>query len=172
VRAIVPADNQLTRGRAVAAGLLSAACGLPTVLGALGVLPVHASHDVPAWMGAAAGSVFLLAAVLLFADAAAGGANPDGSLPASAPPVLRAIQSIAGVGVVGTMGAMLTWIAFGRGERHFTSTIVLPFIAYRSNSGELPGRIAFGIGALLIWTFMIAGTVVALKRHIARLRAG
>jgi len=122
-------------------------------------------------MGVAAGSTFLLAAVLLFADAVAGGTNPDGTLPATASPFLRFIQSAAGLGIVVVMGAMATWIAFGRGERHFSMTIALPFVAYQPVKTELPGRIAFGFAALLIWVIVIAVTVVALKRHLARLRS-
>jgi hypothetical protein len=68
--------------------LVCVVCGVPPVLISLGVIPGHLDPGVPAWMGVAAGSVFLLAAVLLFADAVAGGTNADGSLPATAPPHL------------------------------------------------------------------------------------
>jgi hypothetical protein len=122
-------------------------------------------------MGLAAGLAFILAAVLLFADAAAGGTNADGSLSASASPLVRFVQSASGLGIVLVMGAMATWIAFGRGERHFSETVVLPFTAYGSGGGELPGRIAFGIAALLIWVIAIAGTIAALKKHLTRLRS-
>ncbi len=122
-------------------------------------------------MGVAAGSVFLLASTLLFVDAAAGGANADGTLPAAASPALRILQTAAGTGIVTLMGVMATWIAFGRGERHFSETVVLPFAAYGSRGGDLTGRIAFGIAALLIWVIVIAGTVAALKKHLARLRS-
>ena len=165
------AKTQLTRKSALALGLVCVACGLPPVIGSLGIGPFHRSPGVPIWMGVAAGSTFLLAAVLLFADAAAGGTNPDGSLPAKTPPILRAVQSAAGLGIVVVMGAMATWIAFGRGERHFSETIVLPFSVYRSSNGELPGRIAFGFAALLIWAIAMIGTVAALKRHLARLHS-
>jgi hypothetical protein len=167
----MPAETQLTRGRALGLGLVCVVCGAPPVVGAFGVGPFHRSPGVPVWMGVAAGSTFLLAAVLLFADAAAGGTNPDGSLPAKTPPILRAVQSAAGLGIVVVMGAMATWIAFGRGERHFSETIVLPFAAYHAANAELPGRIAFGFAALLIWAIVVAGTVAALKKHLARLRS-
>jgi hypothetical protein len=164
------AESQLTRGRALALGALCLACAIGPILGAEGVGSFHLSRGVPRWMGAAAGVAFLLAAVLLLADAAAGGTNPDGSLPANAPPFVRFVQSVAGLGIVVTMGAMATWIAFGRGERHFSSTISLPFVAYRSEGGDLSGRIAFGVGAVLIWALAITGTVAALKKHLARIR--
>lgn len=167
----MPAQTQLTRRSALTIGVVCLACGIGPVLGSVGVGPFHRSDGVPVWMGVAAGSTFLLAAVLLFADAAAGGTNPDGSLPASASPIARFIQSAAGLGIVVTMAAMATWIAFGRGERHFTTTIALPFTAYRSANTELPGRIAFGIAAFMIWVVAIAATVAALKKHLARLRA-
>jgi hypothetical protein len=165
------AETQLTRKSALGIGVVCLACGVGPVLGSVGVGSFHRSPGVPVWMGIAAGSTFLLAAVLLFADAAAGGTNPDGSLPATASPFVRFIQSAAGLGIVVVMAAMATWIAFGRGERHFSETIVLPFTAYRSASAELPGRIAFGLAALLIWAIVIIGIVIALKRHLARLRS-
>ena len=167
----MPAQGQLTRRKALAFGALCAVCGLISVLGALGVIQLNRPPDVPAWMGVAAGSAFLLAAVLLFADAAAGGADADGSMPASAPAYLRHIQTMTGAAIVLVMALMVTWIAFGRGERHFSTTIALPFLFYRSANSDLSGRIAFGIAAVLIWLVMILGTIAALKRHIARLRS-
>lgn len=152
-------------------GLLAIACGLPCILGAVGVIPVHMDPGVPIWMGVAAGSLFVLAGLLLFTDAAAGGTDSDGMLPVTAPPALRFAQSALGLFIVVLMGAMITWIAFGRGERHFSITVSLPFLAYHPKNSELPGRIAFGIGAVLIWIVVIAGTVSALRRHLARLRA-
>jgi hypothetical protein len=167
----MPVETQLTRKRALALGTLCLACGIGPVLGAIGLGPFHLSLGVPVWMGLAAGMTFILAAVLLFADAAAGGTNADGTLPASASPFVRFIQSAAGLGIVVVMGSMATWIAFGRGERHFSETVVLPFTAYGSGGGELTGRIAFGIAALLIWVIVIAGTIAALKKHLTRLRS-
>lgn len=107
----------------------------------------------------AAGGVFLLGGVLLFADGAAGSTNSDGSIPANAPAYLRHVQTMVGATIVFLMALMFTWIAFGKGERHFSTTAALPFLAYRSRSAELPGRIAFGIGASLIWAVTIVGIV-------------
>jgi hypothetical protein len=51
---------------------------------------------------------------------------------------------------VGLFVAIGNWVAFGPGEREFTSSISLPFITFsKSGSGFNGGRIAFGIGALL-----------------------
>ncbi len=165
------AETQLTRRRAITIAILCLACGVGPVLGAIGVGPFHLSPGVPPWMGAAAGSVFLLASMLLFVDAAAGGANADGTLPANAPSVLRVLQSAVGLGIVTLMAIMATWIAFGRGPRHFSTTISLPFLVYQPKDTDLPGRIGFGIAALLIWAIAGLGTVAALKKHLARLRS-
>ena len=148
------AETQLTRRRAITIAILCLACGVGPVLGAIGVGPFHLSPGVPPWMGAAAG-----------------GTNADGSLPPNTPSPIRFIQTASGLGIVVVMGAMATWIAFGRGERHFSQTVVLPFTAYHAGSGELSGRIAFGIAALLIWAIVVTGTVAALKKHLARLRS-
>ncbi len=166
----MPADNQLTRGRAITLGIVCIACGVPPVLGSLRVIPLTPDAGVPVWVGVAAGSVFLLAAVLLFVDAAAGGTSSDGSLPETAPPILRSIQSLTGMAIAVVLGAVASWIAFGKGERHFSSTISLPFIAYHSRSSDLPGRIAFGIGAVIVWIVVIGASAVAIKKHLARLR--
>jgi hypothetical protein len=165
------AETQLTRRKAIAIGILCLACGVPPVLGALGVIPMRLAPGVPAWMGVVAGTVFLLAAALLFSDAAAGGTNADGTLPANARPSLRVLQSVTGLSIVALMGVMATWIAFGRGPRHFSTTISLPFIVYQPKNSDLAGRVGFGIAALLIWAIAIGGTVAALKKHLARLRS-
>ncbi len=162
---------QLTRRKATAIGILCLACGVPPMLGAFGLIPLRLAPDVPPWMGVAAGSMFLLASMLLFVDAAAGGANADGTLPANASPALRVLQTAAGTGIVTLMAAMATWIAFGRGPRHFSTTISLPFIVYQPKNSDLLGRVGFGIAALLIWAIVIAGTLAALKKHLARLRS-
>ena len=84
--------------------------------------------------------MFLLASMLLFVDAAAGGANADGTLPANASPALRVLQTAAGTGIVTLMGVMATWIAFGRGERHFSETVALPFAAMAREAATSPGE--------------------------------
>jgi hypothetical protein len=59
------------------------------------------------------------------------------------------------------------WVAFGPGPRAFSGSISLPFIAGSQRSGEMSGRIMFGIGAVLI-DLMILGICVKLIRQAAR----
>ncbi len=166
------AITQLTRRKATAIGILCLGCGVPPMLGALGLIPLRLAPDVPPWMGVAAGSMFLLASMLLFVDAAAGGANADGTLPANASPALRVLQTAAGTGIVTLMGVngdldrvRQGTAAFQRRQFHSHS----PSTTRRTATSL--GRVGFGIAALLIWAIVIAGTVAALKKHLARLRS-
>ena len=140
---------------AIVFGLLSAAVGVVIVLAGIGVLPVAAAPDVQGspWVVVCAGLMFVfLGAAVIVGFAVAGGA--DGDLPAGTPFSVRLIQYLLGLGIVGSLAAIFTWIAFGPGERHFSSTVVLPFMARgAAASGETSGRVTFGIAAVLIWLF-------------------
>jgi hypothetical protein len=64
------------------------------------------------------------------------------------------------------MTTMTGWIPFGPGERHFSMTVALPFIARVSESGELSDRIAFGVATVLL----VAMTSVLGWTGVQRLR--
>jgi hypothetical protein len=53
---------------------------------------------------------------------------------------------LLGLGVIVSLGAIFTWVAVGSGKRSFTGNGAI--------FGETGGRIAFGIGAILIWIFL------------------
>lgn len=163
--------SRLAPRTALVLGLVCLACGTPPILGALGLFPFSPAPGVPIWIAIAAAMVFVLAGAMLMVDAAAGGTDDDGSLPASAPPFLRHLQSLIVLSIIVVMGTIGTWIAIGPGERHFSTTISAPFFTYQPKSSDLPGRIAFGIGAALIWIVVIVAIVTAIRKHIARLRS-
>jgi len=170
---MTPAANRsrLSPRSALFFGFVCLACGAPPVLGALGYIPVSPAPGVPVWIAVAAGMVFVLAGAMLFVDAAAGGTTDDGSLVATASPFLHHLQSLIIIAIVVTMGALATWISVGPGERHFSTTISLPFFSYQPKSSDLPGRIAFGVGAALIWIIVIIAIVTSVQKHIQRLRS-
>jgi len=170
---MTPAANQsrLTPRGALFFGFICLACGIPPVLGALGLIPFSPTPDTPTWIAIAAGMVFLLAGAMLIVDAAAGGTTDDGSLPAAASPLLHHLQTLIVLAIILVMGTIATWISIGPGERHFSTTISLPFITYQPKSSDLPGRIAFGIGAALIWIVMLIGIVSAIRNHVSRMRS-
>lgn len=171
---MTPAANssRLSPRSALFFGVVCFASGTPPILGALGLIPFSPAPGVPIWIAMAAGMVFVLAGAMLLVDAAAGGTTDDGSLPATASPFLHHLQTVIILAIIVTMGTLATWISVGPGERHFTTTISLPFLSYQPKSSDLPGRIAFGVGAALIWIIMIIATVSAIQKHITRGRPG
>jgi hypothetical protein len=99
--------------------------GLSLVLLAVGVIgsAAGASDDTPRWIGVCAGLVFVLGgAALIIGFAVAGGAGPDGDLPPGTPWGIRLTQYLLGLGSVGAMAAIASWVAFGSGRRAFTAT--------------------------------------------------
>jgi hypothetical protein len=58
------------------------------------------------------------------------------------------------------VGGNRTWVAFGPGERKFSSSI--PFLPAWLN--EPIGRTVFGTGAILIWIILIVMAVVGARR--------
>jgi len=153
--------------QAIAFGLLCAAVGVVIILAGVGVLPLAPAPDVQGspWVVVCAGLMFVFAgAALIVGFAVAGGTGPDGDLPTGTPFGVRLIQYLLGLGTVGSLTAIFTWVAFGPGERHFSSTVVLPFMARGVASGETSGRVVFGIAAVLIWLFLVSFGFIGARR--------
>lgn len=148
---------------AVALGLAVSAMGALIVLLAAGVIPGgDASREAPRWVVAAAGLAFVLAgAAMIVGYAVAGGAAPDSDLPPGTPRWVRVTQSLLGLGIIAALAAVGTWVAFGPGPRAFSVT--LPFVG-RGPGDETVGRVAFGIGAVLMWIFLVVFVVVSVRR--------
>lgn len=160
-------EPQLSPRGAVVVGLICAALGGVIVLGGLGVVPLTPAADGPAppWVLVCAGLAFVLAgAAVIVGFAVAGGAGPDGDLPAGTPFSVRLIQYFLGLGIAGCMTAVVTWIAFGPGERHFSTNVVLPFMVHRGPGSDTSGRVVFGIGAVLMWIFLLTAGVSGARR--------
>lgn len=141
-------------------GIVFIACALIPVLAGLGVLPAHrcAADSAPAWIGVCIGLAFFLAGLVLLSDAVAGGTGTDGQLRDDAPGWIRRFQSVMGLAIAATLATITSWVAFGPGERHFSMSISLPFIAAGKAGSDTLGRWVFGFGAVLIWT-VIAGSL-------------
>jgi hypothetical protein len=162
-------ESKLTPRGSVILGLACAAMSALPILGGLGVIDLKLTPGTPRWVGVGAGAVFLLAGLTLIVDGASGAIGPDGQLTPEAPAWVHVFQSLMGLGIVGMMGAIASWIAFGPGERHF-STISLPFAWWHPTSGDSAGRWAFGIAAVLIWCIIAGVIVVGIRRLIVRAR--
>jgi hypothetical protein len=141
------------------------ACGTYPVLAGLGVVHMSPTPGTPAWVVVATGGMFVLAGLAIIVDYGMAGASPvDGSLPDSAPFFLKVTQYVLGLAIVGLMFAVFAWIAFGAGQRQFSSSISLPFWSSSGRSSERSGRIAFGIGAVLMGLFLVLAAVSGAKR--------
>ena len=163
-------QSQLTPRGAILLGLACVVMSAMPILGGLGVIDLKLTPGTPPWVGVGAGVVFLLAGITLVVDGASGTIGSDGQWAKDAPAWVHVFQSLMGLGIVGMMGAIASWIAFGPGERHFSTTISLPFAWWHSSSGETSGRWAFGIAAVLIWCIIAGVIVVSLRRLIVRAR--
>ena len=84
-----------------------------------------------------------------------GRANAKGGLPADAPAWMGFLQYSSMPAIWACFAIIGTWIAIGPGERGFTGT----------GSNETTGRIAFGIGAVIVWLVTLAFAVGALRRY-------
>jgi hypothetical protein len=159
-------EQQLSRGGAMAMGLVFLAAGImPLLIGAGVVHPAESGSPPPAWVAFAAGLLFVCAGVTIFVDyGIAGGVGPDGDLVPGTPFAVRAANLVLGLFIVGLMTALFGWVAFGSGPRQFSSTITLPFWQSHGRSGELSGRIAFGIVTVLMALMFVACGIVGLRR--------
>jgi hypothetical protein len=141
----------MTRRGAAVMGVVFILSGVLPVLGGLGMIDLHPTEGTPGWMGVCAGLAFILAGLAVINGyAIAGGVGPDGNLVPDTPFLIILTQHVLGLGIMLLMTTMTGWIAFGPGERHFSMAIALPFIARASQSGELSGRIAFGVATVLL----------------------
>ena len=149
---------------AIVIGIIAMLCGTCPVLAGLGVVHVRPAPGVQAWVAVATGGMFMLAGLAIINGyAIAGAAKPDGSLPDGAPFFVRVMQYVLGLAIVGLMFAVFAWIAFGSGERHFSSSFSVPFWSSSGRSSDRSGRIAFGIATGLIGLFFAVSAVSGAK---------
>jgi hypothetical protein len=140
----------------IAFGLLTSAMGLLPILTALGIITTDqkpGADSAPAWVGVACGLVFVMGgAAVIMQTLINGGSSPSGDLPATTPRWLRAIYALMVLTIVGGLGSLFSWIAFGAGDRQCTGsgTFVGAF-----NAGDTVCRGVFGFGAMLIWVALI-----------------
>jgi hypothetical protein len=152
-------------------GLVFVACGVMPILIGLGIVsPQSTDPQTPGWVPICAGLAFVAGGLAIIVDyAIAGGVGPDGDLVPGTPFAIRVANFVLGMTIVGCLLAVFGWVGFGSGPRRFSSTISLPFLGARGQSGELTGRIAFGGGAVLIGLMFVACGIVGVKR-LARAR--
>jgi hypothetical protein len=115
---------------ALIGGGIAGAVGLFII--AVSIWGDEAGFHAPRWVVGAAGGVFLLAGLSIFAQD-----HPR-------------LSSIAVALLLTSFGAVATWVSFGPGERQFSSTVSIPFLSVTRSSPGILGRICFAPGAILL----------------------
>lgn len=143
-------------------GGTTAAAGFYFMVVGLGFAPSPGRANAPMWVVFLAGLVFFLGGTAASMPALAGSpAGSDGELPPAAPPWLQVGQYVMGVAIFSCLALIGSWIAFGPGARSFSMS--LSFFS-TANAGEIVGRTAFGIGAVIAWLCTIAVAVSGARK--------
>jgi len=146
---------------------LCMACGVVPILAGLGVIDTHPAPDVARWVVVAAGAMFVLAGLAIINGNALWGAPAaDGDLAADAPFAAKLTQYLLGTSIIGLMFAVFAWIAFGPGQRQFSSSVSIGGATTSAPGSAHTGRIMFGVGAVLMGLFFVAAAVSGAKRLI------
>lgn len=128
--------------------------GLMIVLMAFDVIHLDpADIHAPRWVVAVSGMMFVIAGFLI----------PASQNHLKAEPGLR-VQFL-GLMLMGCFAAVFSWVAFGPGEREF-STSVNGFAV--EGSGETFGRAVFGFFAVLVDLWLVWGVYSFLKKLMCR----
>jgi hypothetical protein len=153
------ADRPLSRKASILVGLLVAGVGIAIVLAS--IFSGSEKFQAPRWVVACAGGAFLFFGGWLAALYATG-YDPQRSEQTLPSPAIQLAVFVPGILC---LAAPFHWVAFGPGPRQFSTTLSIPFLALHNSGGSMGGRIAFGVGALLMDAILI-GSVVRLVRQM------
>ncbi len=155
-------STQLPTGAAVAVGLFFALVGSLVMLVGLGVIGTLAGAEAPPWVIVCIGLGLVLAgAAIINGYAIAGGAAQDGDLLPGTPFAVRLVQYMLGLAIATLLALVFSWVAFVPGPRAFSGSGLLGVVGAVS---ERVSRVAFGVGAVLMWGFVAAFGVIGLRR--------
>jgi hypothetical protein len=156
---------ELSPRGAVIVGLFCVVLGAFPILGALGFIDMRLTPGTPVWVGVAAGVLFVLGGLVVINSYALGPqAISDSEGLAAAGPYRAFAQIFLTTMICVTLAAIAGWVAFGPGEREFSTSVDLPFYSNRGKSTGWGGRALFGIGAILVGIMAIAVVVAGFRR--------
>ena len=150
----------------IGVGIAFSVAGLYVMLGAAGYLPMPESNS-PAFIAFCAGAAFLFAGLTCMVRARAGMLNMETEVPDSAPRWTQASYRVLAIGVAGALATIGTFVAIGSGPRAFS--LSAPFVEMQT-TGEVLGRTVFGLGAVIVWIYVIALTVGTVRKLFDRRR--
>ena len=155
-----PPPDRASPYEIVGLGLAFAAAGLYFMLGAGGVLPMPEANG-PAFVVFCAGAAFLFAGLTCMVRAKAGMDDRQTDMPDDAALWVKFVYRILGIGAAGALATIGTWIAIGSGPRAFT---ISGLLGEMQTSGQTLGRVVFGLGAVIVWIYVIALTVGTVRK--------
>jgi hypothetical protein len=158
------APRQASPHDVIGVGAAFSAAGLYFMLGAAGYVPMPEAHS-PAFIVFCAGLAFLFAGLTCIIRARAGMLNMASDVPASALRWTQVSYRMLAIGVAGAMATIGTWIAIGSGPRAFSLSAPL---AEMQTTGEVLGRTVFGLGAVIVWIFVIAFVIGTVRKMFDR----
>ena len=151
-------EREMSPRGAIVFGVLMAVVGIGII--AAGAWAPQKDVHAPRWVIAAAGGAFLFFGSWT-AVVYALGYDPKRSAETLPPPLVQLAFFVPGIVF---LALPFHWVAFGPGPRAFSGSFSLPFLWISRRSGELSGRIAFGIGAVVMDLIVVAITVTLLRR--------
>ena len=146
-------ENPPTQSGAILTGTLMMVVGIGIV--GLGLVGHAGALNAPRWVVASVGGatfVFGLWATTICGQ----GYDPRRPEEKRPSPALERLFFIPGMLL---FAAPFHWIAFGPGPRQFSATFSIPFFAQHRTTTGLSGRIAFGLAALALDAFLVAGVI-------------
>ncbi|HLL28798.1 MAG TPA: hypothetical protein VKT73_14255 [Xanthobacteraceae bacterium] len=158
------ADETVSSKSNIGWGLFAAAIGAFIVAGASGLFGynLQTADETPQWIGVCAGAIFLAGGIAVMLAGVKPG--PDGGLSPDAPRWLKAASLALALFIAGDFVALFAWIAFGPGERHFSTSTSFGGIHTSGAGNETIGRVAFGFGAAFCGAVFIAFLVTGVRQ--------
>jgi len=159
-----PISERASPHDVIGLGIAFAIAGLYFMLGSTGLAPMPETNG-PDAIVFCAGAAFLFAGLTCFVRARAGLSDTQDDMPDEAPRGLRLSYRMLGIAVAASLATIGTWIAIGAGPRAFS--VMAPF-APMQTTGESIGRTVFGLGAVIVWIYVIALTVGTVRKIMDR----
>jgi hypothetical protein len=155
-----PSPDRAAPCEIVGLGVAFAAAGLYFMLGAGGLLPMPEANG-PTFVVFCAGAAFLFAGLTCMVRAKAGMGDHQSDVPDDAALWIKLVYRVLGIGVTGALATIGTWIAIGSGPRAFT---ISGSFGEMQTSGQTLGRVMFGLGAVIVWIYVIALTIGTVRK--------
>lgn len=139
---------------------LACLCGsVYLVLVWLGAAPAPGELRGPAWFMLALAAMLAALGASLGVLELTGMDDSQGDVPENAPRWVKAVYSLSAVVIVAALASIGTWVAFGPGDRAFSTSGF-----FTGSAGENLGRAVFGFGAIVSWLIVAAFARNAMRR--------